>query len=69
MPNIKKVSFQFPDYPSLWSFKDKTRAIHVSIEPRKNRISGLFEPKEIEMAVKDYNAVQHTGNNSETNDV
>jgi hypothetical protein len=60
MLTAKKLSLKFPDYNSLWLFKAKTKAINVRIEPRKNIITGLFEPAEIEMAVKEFNAVQPT---------
>jgi len=54
---MKKVSFSFPNYNSIWSFKDKTKAINVRVEPKKKVISGLFYPEEIEMAMKQYQAV------------
>jgi hypothetical protein len=59
---MKKVSFKFPDYRSLWLFKEKTKAINVRIKPREHMITGLFNTTEIEMAVKDYKAVQPDGN-------
>lgn len=53
----KKLSLKFPDHKSLWLFKAKTKAINVRIEPRKNIITGLFEPADIEMAVNEFSAV------------
>lgn len=66
MSITKKVSFKFPDYNSLWLFKAKTKAINVRVEPRKNVITGLFEPAEIEMAVKEFNAVSPNDHHVET---
>lgn len=57
--NMKKVSFTFPDYDSLWTFKEKAKAINIRIKPRKHLISGLFDTKEIDMAVNDFRAVEH----------
>lgn len=54
---MKKASFTFPTYSSIWSFKEKTKAINVRVDPRKHVISGLFRQEEIEMAVKQYQAV------------
>lgn len=65
MLNTKKLSLKFPDYNSLWLFKAKTKAINVRVEPKKNTITGLFEPGEIEMAVKEFNAVHPTGQHAE----
>lgn len=53
---MQKVSFQFPNYQSLWLFKERTRAINVRVEPKNNRITGLFGQDEIDMAVKEFNA-------------
>ena len=54
---MQKVSFAFPDYHSLWLFKNQTRAINVSIIPKKNIITGLFLPKDVELAISKFNAV------------
>jgi hypothetical protein len=54
---MKKETFTFPDYSSMWSFKEKTNAINVRIETRKNRITGLFNPTEVEMALTEFQAV------------
>ena len=53
---MKKVSFTFPSYESLWTFKEQTKAINVRVEPKKNTISGLFLQQEIEMATQQYKA-------------
>jgi hypothetical protein len=55
---MKKVTFMFPSYDSLWLFKEKTKAFNVRIEPKKNTISGMFQQQEIEMAVQQFNATQ-----------
>ena len=55
---MKKVSFTFPDYNSIWSFKEKTKAINVRVEPKRNVVTGLFHPLEIEMAVKEFRATE-----------
>jgi hypothetical protein len=54
---MKKETFTFPDYSSMWSFKEKTNAINVRIETKKNRITGLFNPTEIDMALNEFRAV------------
>lgn len=63
---MKKVSFKFPDYNSLWLFKAKTKAINIRVEPKKNMITGLFEPEEIEMALEEFHAVQPSASYAET---
>lgn len=65
MLNTKKLSLKFPDYNSMWLFKAKTKAINVSVEPRRNIITGLFEAGDIEMAVKEFNAVHPTDQRAE----
>jgi hypothetical protein len=54
---MQKSTFAFPDYESLWLFKNQTQAINVAISPRKNMISGLFPQQDVELAVKKFNAV------------
>ena len=54
---MQKISFIFPDYESLWQFKNETQAVNVAVTPRKNQISGLFEQDEVEMAVNKFKAV------------
>lgn len=54
---MDKISFTFPDYDSLWQFKNQTQAINVTITPKKNRISGLFHQNDVELAVNKFNAV------------
>ena len=53
---METITFTFPSYDSLWSFKDKSKAINVKISPKMNTISGLFEKHEIEIAVNSFNA-------------
>jgi hypothetical protein len=54
---MQKSTFAFPDYDSLWLFKNQTQAINVAISPRKNMISGIFPQQDVELAVKKFNAV------------
>lgn len=54
---MKKETLTFPDYTSMWSFKEKTRAINIRIEARKNRITGLFNATEVDMALNEFHAV------------
>lgn len=54
---MQKTSFIFPDYESLWQFKNETQAVNVAVTPKKNQISGLFEQNEVEMAVNKFKAV------------
>ena len=53
---MKKVTFTFPSYDSLWMFKDKTKAINVKVVPKKNLMSGLFQKQEIELALQEFKA-------------
>ena len=54
---MQKTSFIFPDYESLWQFKNETQAVNVAVTPKKNQMSGLFEQNEVEMAVNKFKAV------------
>lgn len=54
---MKKTTFTFPDYSSMWSFKEKTSAINVRIETRKNRITGLFNANEMDLALNEFQAI------------
>jgi hypothetical protein len=42
----------------MWSFRDQTKAIHIHIKPKNHLISGLFDPEEIEMAVRKFHAAR-----------
>jgi hypothetical protein len=53
---MKKVILAFPTYDSLWSFKEQANAINIRVEPKRNIISGLFQPKEVELAIQQYSA-------------
>ena len=53
---MKKVTLTCPTYDSLWLFKEKTKAINIRIEPKKNTMSGLFQQHEVELAVEQFNA-------------
>ncbi|HTM91183.1 MAG TPA: hypothetical protein VL095_02105 [Flavisolibacter sp.] len=64
---MKKETLTFPDYESMWSFKEKTNAINIHIKPRKNKITGMFGPEELEVAMKEFQAVS-TSNNSVSED-
>ena len=55
---MKKVTLSFPDYDSMWSFRNKSTAINVRIEPRKNIISGLFSKEELDVALNEFKAVE-----------
>lgn len=54
---MQKSTFAFPDYESLWMFKNQTQAINVAISPKKYMISGLFPQQDVELAVNKFNAV------------
>ena len=56
---MKKFSFTFPTYESLWQFKDQSKAINISIIPKQHTISGLFCNEEVDIAVKQFNAVSN----------
>lgn len=54
---MKKTTLRFPSFDALWLFRQQTEAIHIHIKPKDNLMSGLFDPKEIEMAVQKFQAV------------
>lgn len=54
---MDKMTFTFPDHDSLWQFKNQTQAINVTITPKKNMISGLFQQHDITLAVNKFNAI------------
>ena len=54
---MKKVTFTFPTYDSLWIFKDRTKAINVKVIPKKNLMSGLIQKQEIELALQEFKAI------------
>jgi hypothetical protein len=55
---MQKITLTFPDPNSLWLFKDKSRTVNVAVAPRKNTMTGPFSSEEIDMAVKEFQAVQ-----------
>jgi hypothetical protein len=63
---MKKVSLSFPTNDSLWSFKDQSKAINIRIEPKRNLMTGLFEPSEIDIAVNQFQAVNSSDNTAVT---
>jgi len=50
--NTNCITFTFPTYQALWQFMEETKAIHVHIEPRKHKISGPFDEKDIDLALQ-----------------
>lgn len=55
---MKKVVLTFPNADSLWLFKDQTKAVNITISPKRNSISGLFTSEEVEMALHLFQAIQ-----------
>ncbi|MGZ3847449.1 MAG: hypothetical protein ACXVBH_15410 [Flavisolibacter sp.] len=55
---MKKVTLSFPNHDSLWSFKDKSKAINVTVTPRRNTISGPFSSEEVDIAVQQFQAIR-----------
>jgi len=54
---MQKVTLSFPNHDSLWSFKDKSKAINVTVTPSRNTISGPFSSEEVDFAVQQFRAV------------
>jgi hypothetical protein len=54
---MRKVTLAFPDDNSLWSFTSKIRATNMSIRPKNNHVSGLFDSEEINIATNELRAV------------
>jgi len=57
---MSKVTLTFPDYQSLWLFKEKIETVNISIEPKKKNIHGPFKPNEIEMVLVEFKAKNNT---------
>ena len=57
---MNKVTLTFPDYESLWLFKEKVKTVNISIEPKKKNIHGPFPPTEIEMALLEFKAINNS---------
>ncbi len=55
---MKKVTLMFPSNDSLWTFKEKSKAINVRIEPKHNRLTGVFYSDEIDVAISQFQAIQ-----------
>lgn len=53
---MKKVTLT--NYDSLWTFEEKSRAINVGIEPKHNRITGVFYADQIDVAMSQFQAIQ-----------
>jgi len=66
---MKKVTLTFPSYESVWLFKNHTNAINIRIEPKKNRICGLFGDDEINMAIIRFGAVHHEAEHEGTSPI
>lgn len=66
---MKKVTLLFPKHNSLWLFKEKSTAINVAITLKKNTITGLFSLDEVDIAVKEFEAVQMISTLTATNTV
>lgn len=70
---MQKITLLFPNHHSLWLFADKSRALNIAVTPRKNIIAGLFSSEEIDIAVKEFQAVRMDnaalhGTNASSND-
>jgi hypothetical protein len=57
---MNKVTLTFPDYESLWLFKEKVKTVNISIEPKKKNIHGPFNGKEVEMALVEFKAINNS---------
>ena len=57
---MNKVTLTFPDYESLWLFKEKIKTVNISIEPKKKNIHGPFHAREIEIALVEFKAINNT---------
>jgi len=53
---VKKVTFHFPTYESMWQFKSNTKAINLKMAPRQQLLTGLFSQEDIAMAESQYRA-------------
>lgn len=65
---MKTVTLTFPNYEALWQFKDQSKAINVRIEPKRHRISGLFNSEEVAMAVDRFQAAQAEAQSKDTSE-
>jgi hypothetical protein len=55
---MNKVTLAIPSYDSFWLLHRQSCAINVAVGPKKNTISGLFTPKEVNLVVSQFGAVQ-----------
>lgn len=59
----KQVTLQFPTFQALWNFKNAIRPSFFEMSPGKCMLSCECSEKDIELAVKTYQAkVVETGN-------
>jgi hypothetical protein len=61
-PCMKKISFTFPTYESMWQFRDRSKAINVSMVPKQHTITGLFSNEEVDVAINEFHAVTSSQN-------
>ena len=59
---MKKISFTFPTYEAMWEFRERSKAINVSMIPRQYSITGLFCNEEVDVALNEFNAVSNSEN-------
>jgi hypothetical protein len=64
---MQKITLTFPDPNSLWLFKDKSKTVNVAVAPRSNTMTGPFSSEEIDIAVKEFQAVQVPKTSASTN--
>jgi len=64
---MQKITLTFPDPNSLWLFKDTTKTVNVAVAPRTNTMTGPFSSEEIDIAVKEFHAVQVSKTSASTN--
>lgn len=64
---MQRITLTFPNPDSLWLFKDKSRTVNVAVAPRNNTMTGPFSSEEIDIAVKEFRAVQVPNTSKSTN--
>ena len=53
---MEKITLLFSSGQNLWAFKEQTSAINVTVQPKKNSITGLYGKQEINLAITRFNA-------------
>ena len=63
---MQKITLQFSNHDSLWSFKDHSTSVNVSVSPAKRTVTGPFSSEEVNLALNQFNATEIMNSPAET---